>query len=543
MRRKNFLKIFIPVLAVTMAAPVHVMADEAEDMKSVEVAAEAEMPEAAETPETEEISESVETPEAPENTETSAEQESGGITEAPDGTEESEETDKETDEGTVPEETVDTEVPGETEEEAVPEDAENTEVPEETEENEAPEKTDDIKSPVGTEDKDTNEDKENPDFEYTNEELIAAQHIVELPDIEEDFRFWTVEKKYAFAGDTLKIKEEMNDASRSVGMLDKYGVCFVLKEEDGWLYVESGRVRGFVRAGQVITEDEGQELLEKYRNEAGENANREKIKYVGIQDFAKKAEEFVPWQENEAFTYLRATSEQTVIEKKYALCNADKLNIREEKNTESRIVGTMLKGALCYVIADEDKEWIYIESGDVRGFVKSEYIDFDEKTREQVEENGEESYAPAVKLVEPDENKACYYTLTSIKPGDSKSGIRQSLLEFAAQFVGNPYVWGGTSLTNGADCSGFAQSVYEAYGYDLPRTSRDQSQFGIKIAPEDARPGDLIFYAENGVVNHVVIYAGDGKTIEAMNESRGITQSSVDYGSAVWATSVLDDTD
>lgn len=539
MRRKNFLKIFIPVLAVTMAAPVHVMADETDAMKSVEAAAETAMPEIAEMSEITEIPETAETSEASENTETSEDQEGGDITETPDSTEESEETEEET----VPEETDDTEIPGEAEEEGVPEDSENTEVPEETAEDDVPEKTDDIKSSGKTEDKDTHEDKENAASEHTNEELIAAQQIVELPEIEEDFRFWTVERKCAFAKDMLKIKEEMNDESRSVGMLDKYGVCSILKEEDGWLYVESGRVRGFVRTEQVITEDEGQELLEKYRNESGEKTKPEKIKYAGIPDFAKKAEEFVPWQENEAFTYLRATAEQTVIEKKYALCNADKLNIREEKNTGSRIVGTMSKGALCYIIADEDKEWIYIESGDVRGFVKSEYIDFDEKTREQAEENGEEGYALAEKLVEPEGNKACYYTLTSITPGVPQSGVRQSLLEFAAQFAGNPYVWGGTSLTNGADCSGFVQSVYEAYGYDLPRTSRDQSQFGIKIEPEDARPGDLIFYAENGVVNHVVIYAGGGKTIEAMNESRGITQSSVDYGSAVWATIVLADTD
>ena len=123
----------------------------------------------------------------------------------------------------------------------------------------------------------------------------------------------------------------------------------------------------------------------------------------------------------------------------------------------------------------------------------------------------------------------------------SSSGSGSSVVDFATQFVGNPYVWGGTSLTEGADCSGFVQQIYKNFGYNLPRVAEDQSQYGTKIPVEDAQPGDLIFYAKDGYVHHVVMYAGDGKTIEAANEDQGIISGTVYIPEAVWATRILEE--
>ena len=177
----------------------------------------------------------------------------------------------------------------------------------------------------------------------------------------------------------------------------------------------------------------------------------------------------MPWQENEAFTWLRATVNQTVIEKEYALCSVDKLNIREGKGTDSRIVGTLSKGALCYILADRDQEWIYIESGAVRGFVKSEYIDFGDAVKAEVEAKGEEAFAAAEQLIAPEDNRACYYTMTSVKSGVPGGEIRESLLEFASQFIGNPYVWGRNKPDGrGGTAPDSCRAFYREYGYDLP---------------------------------------------------------------------------
>ena len=445
----------------------------------------------------------------------------------------------------------------------------------------------------------------------SNEELISRQQIVKLPQMIDDFRFWTVARIYAFAKEDLYVRESIpegvdgtadtSDESlkadkkaakkeakklnasyekaqqnkkeaihaglitepeqtqtdvmlnenvtdqnaeqvRYIGKLDKNGLLYILKEEeDGWLYVESGNVRGFVKASEVYTSNAAQKLLEVYQKEAKKTAAENGAEYTGIEGTAAIAQPLISPQENQAYTYLRATVNQTVADKNYATVNATMLNVREGKGTESRIVGTMSQGALCYVLADADSDWVYVESADVRGFVARQYLNTGDEVTTQVETTGEDHYQTAEEIISPEENQALYYTLTSTKEGTPNGAVRESILEYASQFIGNPYVWGGTSLTEGADCSGFVQQIYKAYGYDLPRVAQDQSQYGTQIPVEDAQPGDLIFYAKAGHVYHVVMYAGDGKTIEAANTKAGIISGTVNMENAVWATRILED--
>lgn len=107
---------------------------------------------------------------------------------------------------------------------------------------------------------------------------------------------------------------------------------------------------------------------------------------------------------------------------------------------------------------------------------------------------------------------------------------RQSLISFAMQFVGNPYVWGGTSLTNGCDCSGFVQEVFRHFGIITGRTSRDQYANCVYLKGKEVMPGDLIFYAdETGYINHVAIYAGNYMIVHAANRKAGIKVNRYDY--------------
>ena len=106
---------------------------------------------------------------------------------------------------------------------------------------------------------------------------------------------------------------------------------------------------------------------------------------------------------------------------------------------------------------------------------------------------------------------------SSSSSSSSSSGSGSSVVDYATQFVGNPYVWGGTSLTSGADCSGFVQSVYANFGVSLPRTSYEQQNAGYEVSYADAQPGDLICYG-----GHVAIYMGNGQIVHASNSRDGI---------------------
>ena len=150
----------------------------------------------------------------------------------------------------------------------------------------------------------------------------------------------------------------------------------------------------------------------------------------------------------------------------------------------------------------ENGETLYDEEGNE--------IDPDSVTDEE-ESDGDVEYDEYGNVIDSDN------TVDPEEYQSSGSGSGSSVVDFATQFVGNPYVWGGTSLTDGADCSGFVQSVYANFGVSLPRTSYEQQNAGTEVSYADAQPGDLICYG-----GHVAIYMGDGKIVHASNEKDGI---------------------
>ena len=193
-----------------------------------------------------------------------------------------------------------------------------------------------------------------------------------------------------------------------------------------------------------------------------------------------------------------------------AIVNTERLNVRTEPNTESSIWTQISQEERYHVIQQLDG-WVQIEL-DSAG-------------------EGEEIDGAYISIA--DGNAEVRYTLEEairFSPLDEAAGLRSRIANYALQFVGNPYVWGGTSLTNGADCSGFVQSVMRNFGISLPRTSRAQSQVGEAINSSEMQPGDLIFYANSsGTVNHVAMYIGNGQVVHASSARTGIRISNWNY--------------
>ncbi len=267
---------------------------------------------------------------------------------------------------------------------------------------------------------------------------------------------------------------------------------------------------------------------------------------------------------------------------------SDNLNIRAIAAEDGRLVGKLPKDAACEVI-DMDDTWAHIQSGEVDGYVSRDYLLTGVPAKFRAEElavtvatvttdslkvraeantdsevitlvpRGEELEVSAVEgdwvkvfldddevyvsgeYVEVSAELGTAITMSELLYGQGISDVRVDICQYAKEFLGNPYVWGGTSLTKGADCSGFVLSVFKKYGVTLPHSSRAQANCGTTIKVSEAKPGDLIFYGKGKTINHVAIYIGGGQVIHASNPRTGIRISKVSYRSPFKAVRILQD--
>jgi len=259
------------------------------------------------------------------------------------------------------------------------------------------------------------------------------------------------------------------------------------------------------------------------------------------------------------------------------IANVDNhLNVREQPNTDSKLVGKMSNNNGCEIISI-DGEWAHIKSGEVEGYAHMDYLLTGGQAKiratkvvskmakategglrvrsapntdsEIITTMGEGERLEVISVLEGwievdiDDEKAYIsadyavveeeldtaVTMTELLYGEGVSNVRVDMCQFAKEHVGNPYVWGGTSLTNGVDCSGFTMQIYKKYGVKLPHSSVAQSKMGTGVTLAQAKPGDLIFYAKGGTVNHVGIYIGNGQVCHASNPKQGIKISPVGY--------------
>ncbi len=331
----------------------------------------------------------------------------------------------------------------------------------------------------------------------------------------------------SIANDYVNIRKEPNTDSEIVGKLYRGCATDILATKGEWVKIKSGKVKGYIKSEFLAI---------------GEEAEKQ------VDEFADK----------------------------YATVDTETLFVREKPGTDNAIT-TMIPYGESYYVLKEYNDWVKVEIDEGEtGYVSKDFIKLDVKFKYAIsieeemakiaaEEAAKKAEAERLeqlardKEAERQRQAAANAAANSNKSNSSKnssssnsgssnssssnssssntsasgSGSGSTIANYALNFVGNPYVWGGTSLTNGADCSGFVQSVYAHFGYSIPRTSRDQaSSAGYEVSINNVQPGDLIFYTNSsGTINHVAMYIGNGKVVNASTARTGIKVSSYNYRS------------
>lgn len=279
----------------------------------------------------------------------------------------------------------------------------------------------------------------------------------------------------------LNVRAEPKSDGKIIGKMTSKAAGEVLETLDGWYKIKSGPIIGYISADPQYT------------------ATGQEAKDIAMQTATLRA-----------------------------VINTDVLNVRTEPTTDAKIWTQIVKDERYPVVAQLDG-WVEIELDSVD---EEDGTTTDKAYISTRDNNVEVRYAL---------NEAIKFSPAEVAANNAASR-RSQIVNYALQFVGNPYVWGGTSLTKGADCSGFTMSVLSKFGVSLPHYSGSQAKMGKAVTSGNMRPGDLIFYAgSGGQVNHVAMYIGNGQIVHAASRKSGIKISTWNYRSPVAIRNVLGD--
>ena len=289
-------------------------------------------------------------------------------------------------------------------------------------------------------------------------------------------------KCLAYVEEAVNVRAEPDENSERVGSLPVHGIALVVEKGDTWTKIESGITMGYVRNDYLLFGDA-------------------------------------------AGAYAAETCP------KVAKVNTTTLYVRAEQDENSECLTMIPEGESYEVIPrDDDVDgWTYIQvDSDIEGYVSSEYVDISY------------GFSHAISVAEEEEIRKQKEAEEQARLAEMTSTKRQEIVNYALQFVGNPYVYGGTSLTNGTDCSGFTMSVYAHFGYSLPRTAAAQMQGLSSVDLSSIQPGDLLFYrGRDGSIGHVTMYIGGGQVVHASSSTTGIIVSSVGYRTPCAAARII----
>lgn len=337
--------------------------------------------------------------------------------------------------------------------------------------------------------------------------------------------------------DSVNIRATASEDGELVGTLAANGIALVKEKGDTWTKIASGNCEGYIKNDYLVFGDDAGAYAEEHCS-------------------------------------------------KLATITTETLNVREQADGDSDCV-TQIPGGQTYEVLSQSDGWTQLQIDDsVSGYVSSDYVEISYNTvkavtveeaeaariaaEEEAKRKQEEAEAERQRQQQAAQNSSSGDGQSSDNGNSSSSQTTEApsteapateaptteapstpdpvpssgstgvdLANYALQFVGNPYVYGGTSLTNGADCSGFTLSVYAHFGISLPHSATAQSYYGTEVSLSELEPGDLLFYGSEGDIGHVAIYTGGGMVVHASTEATGIKTSVYNYRTPVKAVRLL----
>lgn len=302
--------------------------------------------------------------------------------------------------------------------------------------------------------------------------------------------------------ESVNIRESANTESEIVGTLATGGICVVSEKGDEWSSIYSGNCVGYIKNEFLL-----------FGDDAGEYAESNLSKVAKI--------------------------------------TASSLRVRENPSETAECL-TLVPGGESYEIISTKDGWVQIKvDQSLNGYVSSEFVEIEFNTvcavtveEEQATSDdtdssqNEESNNDQQDNQSQQDNQQQQEPTTEPQVAPPAGSAATDLVNYALQFVGNPYVYGGNSLTNGTDCSGFVKLIFQQFGYSLPRTADVQATVGIEVSLPEIQAGDLLFYGDSSI-GHVALYIGNGQVVHASSSTTGIIISNYNYRTPCKAVRII----